>query len=129
MRSGSETKYNWGNQSPVCRDGASNGARFDDHKDCDDIGTAPVASYGTNAFGLYDMHGNVWEWMQDCWNGSYQGAPRDGSAWQSGNCDRRVLRGGSWYGNPISLRSTNRNRHSFDNRDSGYGFRLARTID
>ena len=128
-RAGSDTKYSWGNQSPVCRDGASNGARFDDNKNCDDIGTAPVASYSTNAFGLYDMHGNVWEWTQDCWNGSYKGAPSDGSAWLSGNCSRRVLRGGSWFNVPNFLRSAYRIRSTSGNRFNNNGFRLARTLD
>ena len=129
-RAGSETKYSWGNQSPVCRDGASNGARFDDNKNCDDIGTAPVASYSANAFGLYDMHGNVWEWTQDCWNGSYKGAPSDGTAWLSGDCGRRVLRGGSWVNYPYGLRSADRSRIAAGYRNNGLiGFRLARTLD
>ena len=58
--------------------------------------TAPVGSFSANPFGLHDVHGNVWEWVEDCWNDSYDGAPSDGSAWESGNCERRVLRGGSW---------------------------------
>ena len=128
-RAGSETKYSWDNQSPVCRDGASNGARFDDNKNCNDIGTAPVASYSANAFGLYDMHGNVWEWTQDCWNGSYKGAPSDGTAWLSGECGERVLRGGSWYSDPNNLRSASRGRYSAGNRSSSIGFRLSRTLD
>ena len=60
--------------------------------------TVPVGSFPSNKFGLHDMHGNVWEWVEDCLHGDYSGAPTDGSAWTSGgNCDRRVLRGGSWY--------------------------------
>ena len=59
--------------------------------------TVEVGSYPANAFGLHDVHGNVWEWTQDCWNGSYRGAPANGSAWESGICARRVVRGGSWY--------------------------------
>ena len=70
----------------------------------------PVGRKTANAFGLYDMHGNVWEWTQDCWNRSYTGAPKNGSAWTSGNCSRRVVRGGSWNNNPQNLRSANRNR-------------------
>ena len=58
--------------------------------------TAPVGSFAANAFGLYDMVGNVWEWTEDCWNASYKGAPADGSPWTSGDCSRRVVRGGSW---------------------------------
>ena len=67
--------------------------------------TMPVGSFQPNAFGLYDMHGNVWEWVQDCWNKNYNGAPANGSAWLSGTCKRRVLRGGSWFDNPDYMRS------------------------
>ena len=58
--------------------------------------TVPVGSFGANAFGLHDVHGNVWEWVEDCWNDSYRGAPSDGSAWERGDCSSRVYRGGSW---------------------------------
>ena len=59
--------------------------------------TFPVGSFPANAFGLYDLHGNVWEWVEDCWHGNYQGAPSDGSTWtRAGNCEWRVVRGGSW---------------------------------
>ena len=69
--------------------------------------TAPVGSFEANAWGLHDVHGNVWEWVEDCWHENYARAPRDGSAWTTGgDCGRRVLRGGSWfYGNPRYLRS------------------------
>jgi len=88
-----------------------------------------VGTYPPNAFGLYDMHGNVWEWVQDCWNGSYRGAPNDGSAWESGDCVRRVLRGGSWCNfEPRSLRSANRDRRAAGGRDGSLGFRVARTL-
>ena len=90
--------------------------------------TAPVGSFGENGFGLHDVHGNVWEWVEDCWNGSYEGAPADGSAWTSGNCGRRVLRGGSWYDRPRSLRSANRGRDSSGSRGSFVGFRIVRTL-
>ncbi len=90
-RAGSSTAYNWGNQIGSGRancDGC--GSQWDDSQ------TAPVGAFSPNAFGLHDMHGNVYEWVRDCWNESYSGAPSDGSAWQTGNCSRRVLRGGSW---------------------------------
>jgi formylglycine-generating enzyme required for sulfatase activity len=90
--------------------------------------TAPVGSFAANAFGLQDTSGNVWEWAQDCWNESYAGAPTDGSAWQSGDCGRRVLRGGSWGGNPAGLRSANRYGDHSANRVANVGFRLARTL-
>ena len=95
----------------------------------DDYGTtAPVGSFAPNAFGLYDVLGNVSEWTQDCWNDSYAGAPTDGSAWESGDCDRRVLRGGSWFVTAWFLRSANRSRNLPDTRDMYYGFRVARTL-
>lgn len=69
---------------------------------------APVGSFGPNAFGLYDMLGNVWEWTDDCWNESYVGAPTTGIPWKKGDCTRRVLRGGSWSNVPEFLRSAAR---------------------
>lgn len=90
--------------------------------------TAPVGSFPANVFGLYDMHGNVWEWVEDCWNDDYQGAPIDGSAWTSGNCGSRVLRGGSWYGKPWYLRSAYRLRYSPVSRRIYFGFRLAQDL-
>jgi formylglycine-generating enzyme required for sulfatase activity/serine/threonine protein kinase len=102
-RAGSTTKYSFGNsERDLCRYANHAYTSTDyDHRNqaCSDgVGkqTAPVGSYEANDFGLLDMHGNVYEWTQDCWNGSYAGAPSDGSAWTRGDCDRRVLRGGSW---------------------------------
>ena len=89
---------------------------------------APVATYKANAFGLYDMMGNVWEWVQDCWHDSYTGAPTDGSIWEAGKCEFRVLRGGSWYFVPLVVRSANRFRFSPSVRDISIGFRVARTL-
>jgi formylglycine-generating enzyme required for sulfatase activity len=93
--------------------------------------TAPVGQFAANAFGLHDMHGNVWEWTQDCWHGSYVGAPKDGAAWEAtegGDCTFRVVRGGSWFGEPAWVRSAFRNRLNPGSRNLGYGFRLARTL-
>ena len=90
---------------------------------------APVGSFAPNVFGLYDVLGNVSEWTQDCWNGSYAGAPTDGSAWQAGNCGRRVLRGGSWRNLPWALRSAVRLGDSTGDRLNYYGFRVARTLN
>ena len=72
--------------------------------------------------------GNVWEWVQDCWNESYAGAPRDGQVWKGGNCSRRVIRGGSWASDPTGLRSACRYRYSADFRTPSLGFRLARSL-
>ncbi len=88
--------------------------------------TVAVGSFSANAWGVHDMHGNVWEWVQDCWNGSYVGAPSDGSAWTSGDCNRRVLRGGSWFNLPWSLRSALRYWYSAENRINNVGFRVVR---
>jgi formylglycine-generating enzyme required for sulfatase activity len=74
------------------------------------------------------MHGNLWEWVEDCWNESYEGAPSDGSAWTSGDCRRRVLRGGSWYYFPWGLRSAVRVGNVAVNRSVDRGFRVARTL-
>lgn len=89
--------------------------------------TAPVGSYAPNAYGLHDVHGNVWEWTEDCWNANYSGAPTDGSAWVAGNCFLRVLRGGSWSSGPWTLRSAFRSLFIASGRSTDYGFRLART--
>ncbi len=91
--------------------------------------TIPVGSYLANGFGLDDVHGNVREWVEDCWHGSYEGAPTDGSAWVSGgDCSQRVLRGGSWFDVPRNLRSANRFRYSSTYRFIDVGFRIARTL-
>ena len=90
--------------------------------------TVKVGSYPPNRFGLHDMHGNVWEWVEDCWNDGYHGAPTDGSAWTRGSCGRRVLRGGSWNNKPRNLRSADRNRNTTGNRNNNNGFRVARTL-
>ncbi|MEM9305523.1 MAG: SUMF1/EgtB/PvdO family nonheme iron enzyme [Pseudomonadota bacterium] len=93
---------------------------------CDDghYRTAPVASFEPNAFGLHDVYGNVWEWVQDCWNESYVGAPADGSAWLEGDCERRGFRGGGWGDIPAYARSAIRNRTAALNRKDDVGFRL-----
>jgi formylglycine-generating enzyme required for sulfatase activity len=90
--------------------------------------TVEVGSFQPNAFGLYDMHGNVWEWTEDCYKNTYLGAPIDGSAVTSGDCNFRVLRGGSWS-SAEGLRSADRGRNSPDLRDNDVGFRVARTLD
>jgi len=76
---------------------------------------------------LHDVHGNVWEWVQDCWNDSYAGAPLDGSAWERGDCSRRLLRGGSWSNIPERARAANRNWLDATYLAYSIGFRVART--
>ena len=93
------------------------------------VHTAPVGSFRANGFGLQDVLGNVWEWMEDCWHDSYAGAPTDGSAWTSGgDCGRRVLRGGSWNNVPRIARSENRDWVDTGYRYNNIGFRVARTL-
>ena len=90
--------------------------------------TVPVGSFGSNAFGLHDVHGNVWEWTGDCWNESYAGAPSDGSSWERGDCSLRVLRGGAWDYVPRALRSAFRGSNDTGNHSDNDGFRVARTL-
>jgi len=88
--------------------------------------TTTVGTYPSNPFGLCDMHGNVWEWCQDIWHESYQRAPVDGSSWEDGNSEYRVLRGGSWFSFGWYCRSAGRDRDAPSFRNSLTGFRLAR---
>ena len=92
------------------------------------VHTAPAGIFAANGWGLHDMLGNVWEWTEDCWNGSYAGAPSDGSAWKYGDCAQRVLRGGSWIDRPSYLRAANRDRVTTGIRNGRFGFRVARTL-
>lgn len=90
--------------------------------------TTPVGSGSSNAFGLYDMHGNVFEWVQDCWNASYEAAPVDGSAWTVGDCAHHVMRGGSFGHPPEDVRSAARAMDKPTHYDGSLGFRVARTL-
>ncbi len=88
---------------------------------------APVGSLKPNAFGLYDMLGNVWEWVDDCWNMNYQGAPADGSPWTSGECEKRVRRGGLyWNGVAWTVRSADRDTLGAAYLSFNTGLRVAR---
>ena len=93
---------------------------------------ADVGSFRPNPFGLPDMLGNIWQWTGDCWNESYVGAPKDGSAWTTGDCSRHVLRGGSWANIPVFVRSAARIKGDAGGKDFDYssyaGFRVARTL-
>ena len=119
-RAGSQTEFSFG-------DNENDLGRYAWFYDNSSSQTHPVGEKQPNAFGLFDMHGNVWEWTQDCWNENYVGAPNDSSAWMQGDCSRRVLRGGSWNSVPQVLRSAIRNRNSSEFRYFNYGFRVART--
>jgi formylglycine-generating enzyme required for sulfatase activity len=94
--------------------------------------TVPVDRFKANPWGLYQVHGNVWEWVEDCWNASYEGKPlalrSNGGAWTTGDCSSHVLRGGSWSNDPWFLRAAYRGRFSADVRLDIAGFRLARTL-
>lgn len=89
----------------------------------------PVGRYASNAFGLYDLHGNVSEWVEDAWHAGYAGAPADGSAWVTGDDSaRRVIRGGAWDYLPRLLRSAWRDSLPATHRRDNVGFRVARTL-
>jgi formylglycine-generating enzyme required for sulfatase activity len=88
-----------------------------------------VDSFEPNPWGLYNVHGNVWEWTEDCWNDSNIGNPGDGRARTTGNCSRRVVRGGSWNDLPQLLRSAIRFRMDAVYRIRFLGFRVARTLN
>lgn len=135
-RAGTQTHYFWGddpNSGCPFMNGADQtaGRKFPNASvvGCDDgaLYTAPVASYRPNPFGLSDMTGNVFEWVQDCY-GAYDPARADSAAVATGDCSFRVVRGGSWYYRPENLRSAYRNGIIPTLRDSLIGFRLARTV-
>ncbi len=117
-RAGTDTRYSFGDNI------TKEDANFDFSKGK----TTEVGSYPSNPWKLHDMHGNVWEWVEDCWNDGYGSAPSDGSVWPSAGCDRHVLRGGSWGSGPGYLRSANRNRHTSGYRNFYLGFRVAREL-
>jgi formylglycine-generating enzyme required for sulfatase activity len=120
-RAGTNTPYSFdGNQSAL--------GEYAWYTDNADERTHPVGEKKPNAFGLYDMHGNVTEWLEDCYHDSYEGAPTDGSVWTGSDCIRHVVRGGSWVNNPAVLRSAYRYEFTFDFRDNFLGFRVGRTL-
>jgi formylglycine-generating enzyme required for sulfatase activity len=131
-RSGTDAPYPWGDN--ISREYANYGP-----SDCCGKGTgisgrdqweftAPVGSFEPSPWGLYDTAGNVWEWVSDCWNDSYEGAPIDGSSWDEGNCARSPLRGGSWTHYSRNIRAANRNDNDRTSAGNGYGIRLAEDI-
>jgi formylglycine-generating enzyme required for sulfatase activity len=123
-RAGTTTAFSWGDEI-----GKNNADCNGCGSEWDSRRTAPVGSFAPNQFGLYDMHGNVWEWVEDCLHTNYEGAPKDGSAWiAQGDCNHRVVRGGSWAGYPVGLRSALRFWYSADDHGNDLGFRVARTL-
>ena len=132
-RAGTETAYSWGDEIGVNRANClESGSKWSDRQ------TSPVGSFAPNGFGLYDMHGNVGEWVEDCWHRNYEGAPSDGSAWTSGGDDDvnlrnlRVVRGGAWNEKPQELRAAERFRFtaSVDRFDRNWlGFRLVQDLN
>jgi formylglycine-generating enzyme required for sulfatase activity len=122
-RAGSTTAYSWGDEI-----GQGNA-------NCGRCGsqwvkqTSPVGSFKPNAFGLYDMHGNVWQWVEDVYHSGYKAAWKDGSAWiEGGDTSQRVDRGGSWNSDPRSLRAAQRGWNTAGYRHKFLGFRVARTL-
>jgi formylglycine-generating enzyme required for sulfatase activity len=123
-RAGGTTAFWWGDD--VGRNNASCNACG---SEWDGKSTAPVGSFAANSFGLHDTAGNVWEWVEDCYGGSYASAPKNGAAWEDGDDCSRVVRGGSWYFEPRSVRSANRIWDYPQYRRNDGGFRVARAPD
>ena len=124
-RAGTTTAYFWGEEigkgNANC---AGCGSQWDNRQ------TSPVGSFKPNAFGLYDMVGNAYEWVEDCMHNNYNGAPTDGSAWiEGGDCKRRVVRGGSWNDDPRALRAAVRDVRTTRDRHGDLGFRVGRTLN
>jgi formylglycine-generating enzyme required for sulfatase activity len=123
-RAGTQTAYPWGDDIGKNNANCNGcGSQWDGKQ------PAPVGSFEPNRFGLYDMVGNVWAWVEDCWHGNYDDAPADGTVWtEGGNCKSRVVRGGGWDNAPLNLRAANRDRLATDHRVYGFGIRVARTL-
>ncbi len=122
-RGGTQTAYFWGNDVGKGNANCIGCGSEWDHKE-----TSPVDTFPPNPFGLYDMAGNVWEYVEDCVHDNYDGAPNDGTAWVTGGCESRVMRGGSWLSVPSSIRSATRTRPATSTRGGALGFRVARTL-
>src|SRR5262249_54740420 len=117
-RAGTSTSFWWGRSISTAQ------ANYEGRR-----GTVRVDSFQPNPWGLYNVHGNVWDWTEDCLHRNYQGAPADGSAWTSGDCSYRMVRGGSWFSSPQKLRSAYHFWSPTDFRDITQGFRVARTLN
>jgi formylglycine-generating enzyme required for sulfatase activity len=122
-RAGTTTTYFWGNEI-----GTGNGNCMGCGSEWENRGPAPIGSFKPNAFGLYEMSGNVWQWLQDCFHPDYNGAPADGSAWTSGDCSLRTDRGGSWISGPQNMRLAFRGSYPAGSRNYSLGIRVGRTL-
>jgi formylglycine-generating enzyme required for sulfatase activity len=121
-RGGRSTKYWWGNAVALgMADCKGCGEPYDPRV------PLRVGSFPPNPFGLYDMTGDVAEWVADCWHRNYQGAPAQGVAWSEPDCGQHVLRGGSWENDPSYLRAASRDSYDGSVRYISHGFRLARS--
>jgi formylglycine-generating enzyme required for sulfatase activity len=124
-RAGANTPYSWREDPATAGANCDGCGSYWDRKQ-----TAPVGSFKPNAFGLFDMHGNVWEWVEDSWHDNYDGAPSDGSAWlQGGDPSYRVVRGGSWRNEREFVRAAVRFKRNVAVQFDTLGFRVARTIE
>jgi formylglycine-generating enzyme required for sulfatase activity len=122
-RAGSTTALPWGEEIGTGNADCNGcGSKWDNRE------TSPVGSFAPNAFGLYDTAGDAWQWVQDCYHDDYNAAPNDGSAWTSNDCGSHIVRGGSWYDGPQTVRSAYRVGDATVNRNSSLGFRIVRTV-
>lgn len=121
-RAGTDTEYWWGDDPGTENANCRNCGPEVSHE------TYPVGSFLPNAFGLYDVHGNVWEWVQDCWNKNHSGAPADGSARRDGDCKFRVTRSGSWYYVNTNARAAYRSKYPAQAFSYGIGIRVVRDL-
>jgi formylglycine-generating enzyme required for sulfatase activity len=130
-RAGTTTAYWWGDQFEPGQANSAPGNRLLFSASIGDIArprTVPVQTFAPNPWGLYQVHGNVYDWVEDCWHDNYEGAPSDGSAWVSGNCDRHGLRGGAFSRNMQTARSAARIWSGSSNRIIYMSVRVARTL-
>jgi formylglycine-generating enzyme required for sulfatase activity/DNA-binding winged helix-turn-helix (wHTH) protein len=123
-RGGTITTYSWGNDV-----GKGNANCVGCGTAWDRKQAAPVGTFPANPFGLFDMEGNIAEYVEDCLHGNYDGAPDDGTAWTTGDCKSHVIRGGSWLAGPFAIRTAARFRSSTLTRGAAIGFRVARTLE
>ena len=119
--------YPWGDENPLCEHGVENGAKFDDDDRCNDTDTEPVGGFSPNGYGLYDMAGNIWEWVGDWYDAYYYGSSSSDNPQSPHSGVYRVLRGGSWLSNPSGLRAAHRLRNVPNGRGYSLGFRCARS--